>query len=130
MNTPPSNSRPSAPEVTPIEHAGVRYEQGQTDERKGDQDGGYLVAIDAKTGELLWRLKVYDVPDYKAAGVAMGGIYFRSLQLISGGNELEIENEAGSVYRVDLSTRSVKKISGPSDEAPSSPPVKPKPAPE
>jgi len=130
MNTPPSSSRPSAPEVAPIEHAGVRYEQDQADEHKGDQDGGYLAASDAKTGERLWRLKVYDVPDYKSAGVSVGGIYFRSMRLISSSNELEIENEVGSLYRVELATHSVKKISGPPDKAPPVPAAKPKPIPE
>jgi hypothetical protein len=129
MNTSPSTSRPSAPEVSPIESAGVRYQQDSTDERQGDQDGGYLVAIDVKTGERLWRQKVYEVPDSRSAGVEMGGIYFSSMRLISGSNELEIENEVGGVYRVDLASHRVQKLSGPPDEVPPTP-VKPKPTPE
>ena len=129
MATPPSISRPPAPEVAPIEFGGVRYEQDRTDERQGDQNGGYLVAIDRKTGERLWRVKVYDVPDYRAAGVEMSGIYFRSMSFANGNKALDIENEVGSVYRVDLDTHSIRKISGPPDKVESKP-VKPKPVPE
>lgn len=93
MTSPPSVSRPPAPAVAPVVHAGVRYEQASSDERQGDQDGGYLVALGAGSGARLWRLKVYEVPDHRAAGVAMGGIYFRTLCLVPDRNELEIENE-------------------------------------
>ena len=48
--TGPSASRPSAPVVPAIEHQGVRYAQDSHDDRAGDQPGGYLVAIDAKSG--------------------------------------------------------------------------------
>ncbi|MDD2759760.1 MAG: hypothetical protein PHH11_05655 [Methylomonas sp.] len=129
MNTPPSASRPPAPEVLAIDAGNVRYEQDRTDERQGDQNGGYLAAIDSKTGERLWRLKVYDVPDARAAGVEGGGIYFRAMRLVDEGRGLEIENEVGGVYRVDLTSRSVQKLAGPPDEeAPT--PVSPKPSPE
>ncbi len=129
MTTPPSISRPPAPEVSPIEFGGIRYQQDSTDERQGDQKGGYLVAIDSKTGERLWRLKVYDVPDSRAAGIEMGGIYFRSMSFAEDNKALDIENEVGSVYRVDLETQSVQKLSGPPDEVEAKP-GKPKPTPE
>ena len=129
MTIPPSVSRPSAPVVSPVVHAGVRYEQDGSDERQGDQAGGYLVALDEKNGTRLWRLKVYEVPDHRAAGVAMGGIYFRAMRLVPDKNELEIENEGGGVYRVDLATHAVTKIAGPLEVSPT-PPAKPKPKPE
>jgi len=129
MTSPPSVSRPPAPAVAPVVHAGVRYEQASSDERQGDQDGGYLVALGAGSGARLWRLKVYEVPDHRAAGVAMGGIYFRTLCLVPDRNELEIENEAGGVYRFDLATRAVMKTGGPLEVSPT-PPAKPKPKPE
>ncbi len=130
MGIPPSSSRPPAPVVSPVEHAGIRYTQDSTDERQGDQRGGYLAAHDIKTGARLWRLPVYKVPDHRAAGIAMGGIYFRSMRLVEGGTELEIENEVGAVYRVNLASRQVTKIAGPPDEAAPTPPMPPKPIPE
>lgn len=126
MSTPPSASRPPAPNVAPIEHNGVRYVQDTHDDRQGDQPGGYLAALDVKTGKRLWRLKVYDVVDSRAAGVQLGGVYFRAMRLAAGGTALEIENESGGVYRVDLATRKVTRVSAPPAAAPAAP-AKPKP---
>ncbi|MBE0436051.1 MAG: PQQ-binding-like beta-propeller repeat protein [Methylomicrobium sp.] len=129
MNNSPSISRPSTPEVPAVVFGGVRYEQDATDERQGDQEGGYLAAIDVETGERLWRLKIYEVPDSRSAGVEMGGVYFRTMKILTESNALKIENEVGSVYRVDLTSHEVQKLSGPPDEA-SPTETKPKPTPE
>ncbi len=125
----PSASRPSAPDIEPIEHQGIRYEQDNHGDQSGDQPGGYLVAVDAKTGQRLWRLKVYEVPDPRAIGRPTLARYFRAMRLAPDGATLEIENEAGGVYRVDLTIRTVAQISGPPTNAarPASVPSKPQP---
>lgn len=128
--TTPSASRPSAPVVAPVEHQGVRYAQDSHDDRAGDQPGGYLVALDAKTGHRHWRLKVYDVPDARAQGRPALPRYFRALRLGADQSSLEIENEAGGVYRVDLGARTSTQISGPPASAPVRPAAAPKPLPE
>ena len=128
--TTPAASRPSAPVVAPVEHQGVRYAQDGHDDRAGDQPGGYLVALDAKTGQRLWRLKVYDVPDARAQGRPALPRYFRALRLGADKSSLEIENEAGGVYRVDLGAHTSTQISGPPASAPARPPAAPKPPPE
>jgi hypothetical protein len=116
MPTPPKASRPSSPVVAPVELDGVRYEQDSESYRHGgDQPGGYLVAVDPKTGERLWMLKIYRVADHRAAGVGVMGRYFRSLAVVPGANELEIVNEAGGVYRVDVAGRSVRQVGGPAE---------------
>ncbi|GLQ91204.1 hypothetical protein GCM10007901_01540 [Dyella acidisoli] len=110
----PSPSRPSAPVVAPILHKGVRYEQDmQSYSHGGTQSGGYLVAIDPKSGERLWMLKVYEVPSQDAAGVSTPGRYFRTMRLLPERDEIEIENEAGGKYIVDLKQRTSTWISGP-----------------
>lgn len=128
MSTPPSGSRPPAPHVAPVERNGIRYEQDRHDESQGDQPGGYLAAIDATTGKRLWRLKVYEVPDHRSAGLQLS-IYFRSMHLAGGGDLLQIEDETGRVFQVSLATRGVTQISGPPATAPAQP-AKPKPKPE
>lgn len=128
MSTPPSMSRPPAPVVQPVVHDGVRYEQDRTDERQGDQMGGYLAAVDAKSGARLWRIKVYELPARGPGTPTGGGRYFRSMTLLPGGKALEIEDEAGARYEVDLSRRTVTQTGGPAPEAPRTPaPPKPKP---
>lgn len=123
--TGPSASRPSAPVVPALEHLGVRYAQDSHDDRAGDQPGGYLVAIDAKSGQRLWRLKVYEVPDQRAAGRPAMARYFRSMRLSPNGDSLEIENESGGVYRVDLASRNALQTGGPAASAPAPRPVLP-----
>ena len=110
----PSPSRPSAPQVEAIEHNGIRYQQDMERYRYGGtQPGGYLVAIDLATGERQWMLKVYEVPEHDAAGVSSPGRYFRSMRLLPGGDEIEIVNEVGGTYLVNLSKRSATWVSGP-----------------
>lgn len=110
----PRPSRPRPPKVVPIEHNGVRYQQDmQSSSYGGDQPGGYLVAIDPASGERLWMLKVYKVPVYDDEFVSSPGRHFRSMRLVPGRDEIEIENEVGGKYLVDLSERSAKWISGP-----------------
>lgn len=111
MSTPPSISRPPAPDVKPVVHNGVRYEQDRTDERQGDQPGGYLVALDAKTGARLWRLKVYELQAGPGAPTG-GAVYFRSMQLAPGGAALDIEDETGVRYSVDLARRTAQRVGG------------------
>lgn len=128
MNTPPSGSRPPAPEVAPVEHNGIRYVQDTHDDSHGDQAGGYLAALDADTGERLWRIKVYEVPDQGPSNPRLS-IYFRSMHLSDGGDFLQIEDETGRVFQVSLATRNVTRISGPALPA-TQQPAKPKPKPE
>ena len=109
----PGASRPAPPEVGPVIHNGVRYEQDMQSSRYGGtQIGGYLVAVDPATGERLWMLKVYDVP-VQASAPFQPGRYFRSMRLSEAGEQLEIESEAGGKYVVDLGRRSSTWISGP-----------------
>lgn len=128
MPTPPSASRPSAPEVPPVVHDGVRYEQDRYDDRAGDQRGGYLAAVDVATGQRLWRVKVYAIAP-QPPGAPTLAMYFRSMRLDPGCKALVIENEAGGVYRVDLATHESAQIGGPPETAPMAAPGKPKPAP-
>ena len=109
-----SSSRPSPPKVAPIEYKGVCYQQDmESGAHGGDQPGGYLVAIDPATGNRLWMLKIYSIGDTGLTGVKPMGRYFRSLHLITGQDVLEIENEVGGKYRVDLNKRTTEWLSGP-----------------
>ncbi|HEY9024869.1 MAG TPA: hypothetical protein VIP05_11260 [Burkholderiaceae bacterium] len=111
---PPHSSRPPPPLVAPVLHGGVRYEQDLRSWRfGGTQPGGYLVAVDAASGARLWMLKVYEVALHEAYGVSTPGRYFRSMALVPGREELEIENEAGARFVVELATRAVRPLGGP-----------------
>jgi hypothetical protein len=129
MSDVPQASRPAPPRVPPVEHKGVRYQQDMESARYGGGGlGGYLVAIDAKTGARLWMLKVYDVVDHSAAGVSSPGRYFRSMTLVARRDELAIEDEIGGRYAVDLMNRTVRILSEP--KAAPTPPRKERPIPQ
>ena len=130
MSNTPQASRPPAPVIEPIEYDGIRYEQDRVVGNEEDQNDGYLVAVEIKTGKPLWRLKVYEFPDNNSEGVDNIGLYFRSMRLLIERNEIEVENEAGGQYIVDLLNRTSTHVStsAPETVAPTSP--KPKPMPE
>ena len=118
-NNVPRPSRPAPPRVLPIEHNGIRYQQDtESFHYGGTQVGGYLVAVQPTTGERLWMLKVYEVPMQDPAIVSTPGRYFRTMRLVPGKNALEIENEVGGKYLVDLDAKTSTWISGPDSTQP------------
>ncbi|MBP6765038.1 MAG: hypothetical protein KA141_08580 [Rubrivivax sp.] len=111
---PPGASRPAPPRVDPIEHEGVRYQQDMDAQyHGGDQPGGYLVAVDPASGARLWMVKVYHIAAPTRPGLPAMGRYFRRMSLLPDGKHVEVENEVGAIYRVDLKARSSTWISGP-----------------
>lgn len=111
---PPGASRPAPPAVAAIEHEGIRYEQDmEALKHGGDQLGGYLVAVDPANGKRLWMLKVYLVQAPSSPAVPRFGRYFKHMRLLPGGQQIEVENEVGGVYRVDLANRTATWVSGP-----------------
>jgi hypothetical protein len=113
MSQDPSASRPAPPIVPPVEHDGVRYQEDMESYRHGgDQPGGYLVALDVRTGARLWSTKVYALAP-SPPGVDTIGLYFKSLRLVDDGSALDIENEVGARYRVALNTHAVTELSPP-----------------
>jgi len=134
MSQAPAGSFPPAPEIEPVVVAGVRYAQDRESLlHGGDQATGYLVALDVGSGQRLWMLKVYTVAtSAPGAPTGMPGIYFARLQAIEGGRALEVLNEAGGLYHVELATRQVRQVGGPPEAAASASalsPPKPKPKP-
>ncbi len=136
MSNPPTVSRPAPPQVAAIEYHGIRYEQDmQSYHHGGDQPGGYLVAVKPDTGERLWMLKVYKIENYDDQGLDIMGRYFKSMRLMPEQNAIEIENEAGGRYLVDLEKHtsttvfepSAKPDNNSSDSLTPPPPPPPKP---
>jgi hypothetical protein len=100
-------SRPPPPSVPPVLIDGIRYVQLTNPRPVGlAPGGGWLVAVDAKTGEPLWSLRVYDNQSDPADEADVQLVFFRSMKRVRGERSLEIENERGEKFRVDLATRS------------------------
>ena len=94
--------------VDPVRSGGIRYEAMQWGKARGlGQNGGYLAAIDEKTGDELWLLKVYDVSYDGDMEGDKQDVFVTSLEIDREGRRLTVENEAGDRFTVDLASRKV-----------------------
>lgn len=129
MSHEPDVSRAGPRAVEAIEFNGVRYEQELNSyNHGGNQPGGYLSAVDIKSGQRLWMIKVYDVNNDDGSKVDVIGLYFSRMSLLAEHNALEIEDEAGRHFQVDLNNRTVKQTFNPRCETfpePATPPPMP-----
>lgn len=108
-------SHPSPPQVAPVEHAGVRYEQDTKRQSQPDaQRGGWLVARDAVSGAQLWSVQLYANPYDAASPVGSPPRWFTRMRLAAGGTALEIEDDIGTQFTVDIGTRGVSVRQSPS----------------
>lgn len=98
--------RAAPKEVPPVTIQGVKVTAPHWGRANGKtQNGGYLEATSVETGKVLWELKVYEVrPNPKLEGDVQD-VFITSLKLVDG--NLEILNEAGDKFVVDLSKRKV-----------------------
>ena len=94
--------------VDPVRSGGIRYEAMPWGKARGlGQNGGYVVAIDEKTGDELWLLKVYDVTYDGDMEGDKQDVFVTSLEIDRAGRRLTVENEAGDRFTVDLASRKV-----------------------
>lgn len=102
----PSTDRPAPPVVPPVELKGVRYEQVEAGEP------GILRATSIATGEILWEMPVYRLPE-PTADVEPVEVYFASMTAGPSDDTLTIVNESGYRYEVDIVNRASKLVWSP-----------------
>jgi hypothetical protein len=107
-----ANKKRAAPDpVEPITLGGVRYEAVQFGKARGlEQNGGYITATDVKTGNELWLIKIYDVRYVGDMEPDKQDVFISAMQLTGDRGHLEIENESGARFLMDLKTRHVQRI--------------------
>lgn len=103
-----SSSRVRAPEVAPVLHGGIRYEQLKAPSAEGLAPGGYLVATEVSGGKRLWTAKLYDIPIDPNREADVQIVFFRSLALV--GKTLVVEDEKSRRYEVSLEDGAVRKV--------------------
>ena len=95
--------------VPPVEINGVRYESVILGATYGyQQDGGIVIARDAKSGNLLWSQIIYATNYNDDKESDKQDILIKSMTSIKNGKYLMITNEHGERYELNLSTRVVK----------------------
>ncbi|MCF6281071.1 MAG: hypothetical protein L3J28_02495 [Candidatus Polarisedimenticolaceae bacterium] len=72
-----------------------------------DQDGGIIGARAPDTGELLWTIQVYQCVYDPARETDLQEVYITSLSLGKFPNTLEICNEEGHSFILDLATKKI-----------------------
>lgn len=99
----------SAPnEVPPVTYPGIKYSAPHWGAFNGRKlNGEYIQARSAKTDELLWELRIYEVKYDPKLESDVQDIFITSLKLVEG--YLEVANEARDKFVVDLSKRKVIK---------------------
>jgi hypothetical protein len=94
--------------VEPVSFGGTRYEAVPWGKARGlEQNGGYVAAIDERTGDELWLLKVYGVNYDGDMEGDKQDVFVTGLELDRVGRCLTVENEAGDRFAIDLATRTV-----------------------
>jgi hypothetical protein len=94
--------------VEPVRVGGIRYEAMPWGKARGlNQNGGHVAAIDDRTGDELWLLKVYDVTYDGDMEADKQDVFVTSLAIDPAGRHLTVENEAGDRFSVDLESRKV-----------------------
>lgn len=103
-NGPPSrsSSRGRAPAVSPIEHAGVRYEPLPAASSAGLPAGIYVIASDVKSGQRLWVTQVWQTVIDPNREVDVQNVFIRTLTLDENAGLLRIEDEKGRTAQVDI----------------------------
>ena len=108
----PQASRSAPPEVRPVVHDGVRYEQLE-DLRLPDidPDSSYVVALDDATNAVLWTARIYHLePLEHLPGLEQDvqKVFFASMTLSADGKQLLIVDEMERHFTLDLATRGVR----------------------
>jgi hypothetical protein len=102
-------SREPPPRVPPVSHKGVRYEQVKNARALGfDQVTGYLAAYDEASGKQLWTVRLYDNAPSPGIETDVQEVYFKSMELRPGADEIVVTNEDDKRFVVNLASHTVR----------------------
>jgi hypothetical protein len=100
--------RVGPPKVEPVALGTTRYEVIHWGRKRGlSQNGGYIAALNAKSGAELWILKVYDIQYEEKLETDVQDIFIKTMTKSKTKNALDITDEKGRKYKVDVESRKV-----------------------
>ncbi len=101
-----NQAKRAAPKAIPdIVADGVRFSASHWRESGRSRNGGSVRAYSARSGELLWEKRVYEVPEDTNLEADVQQVHISALAL--NGGYLEITDERGRRYRLDILTREI-----------------------
>lgn len=92
--------RLSPKSVTPVISGGIRYSAD------GDGRDEYVVAANASTGNILWRVKVFQTRIKPWLEEDVQWVYITNLKIVD--NSLFVRDEKSRCYSIDLTSKHVK----------------------
>lgn len=103
--------RAEVPEAAPVTAGGVRYQAPPFTRAQGlPRNGGYVEAVDTHSGRRLWIVDVVGpAPDDGREGDKQD-CFITALALSTDGRHLEVTDERGRRYRLDLHSRRVRRL--------------------
>lgn len=102
--------RPPA-DVPPVVVGGIRYEVPRMGTPFGDaKNGGIVVARRADSGELLWTRRVYVIVRDPLKEGDVQDVFIKTLTLTPDGKHLDIVNERGARFELDLDGSGVRTL--------------------
>ena len=111
QNTGIEKERADSPDALFLSLNGIRYEAVQWGKSRGlAQNGGYVAALDEKTGKQKWLVQVYKVHYDNDKEDDKQDVFIRKMTLEKNKKSLLIENDRSERYVLNLRTRSVKKL--------------------
>jgi hypothetical protein len=104
----PAGKRVGPEDVTPVTVDGIRYEALHWGRERGlEQNGGYIVALDAASGKELWTAKIYTI-DYKPMlETDVQDIFIQTIKVSDDKKTLKIIDENNREFLLDLSSKKV-----------------------
>ena len=106
---PPAAKRVAPAAVAPVTMGKIRYEAVHATRARGlPQEGGYVAAIDTRTGAELWLQRIYETPYDPALEEDVQDVYIRRMRRGPDGKTLAIIDERGRCYRLTLASRAVQ----------------------
>lgn len=98
------------PEAVSLSLHGVRYQAVQWGKARGlPQNGGYISAVDEKTGVELWLVQVYQIKYDPGLEGDVQDVFIRKISVGKDENTLLIENDKRETFSLNLKSRKVKK---------------------
>ncbi|HEY0801971.1 MAG TPA: hypothetical protein VGD54_14105 [Steroidobacteraceae bacterium] len=100
--------RVGPPKVEPVTMGSARYEVIHWGRKRGlGQNGGYIAAVNTNSGAESWILKVYDIKYEEKLETDVQDIFIKTMAKSKTKNTLEITDEKGRKFKVDVETRKV-----------------------
>lgn len=107
----PKPKRVGQPDVEPVTIGTLRFEVLRKTRTRGfGQNGGVIAAIDTGTAQEQWTLKVYSIEYLPKLETDVQDIFITVLAKSDNGKTLQVTDERGRRFEVDIGARTARSL--------------------